>query len=128
MITTKQFEIDHLDRVFQGECEIDWGFEPAQRGGMTDPSWDAYYYINEVKIKWLEWTTYSSRTLETEKGDRNWLRFFRLISDLEEKLQEEYEDLQPEKDDSYSPDEPDTEVDEYELNKAQNAYDKTIYG
>lgn len=128
MIQDKLYEIDYKGRTFFGSCEIDWGYEPAQRGGMTDPSWDAYHYVDGVDIETINWYDVNSEVyyFKIVRGDRNWLRINKLLVEVEQALAEKFSDMQPDEiEDDYSPDE--RKPDEYDLRKAQFEADAETY-
>jgi len=121
----RSFEIDYMGRMFEGACEVTWGWEPAQNGGRTDPSWDAYAYVEDIKILKMGWHGLNDgHYFDVSIGDRNWLRLNKLLADLEGKIEFE----EPEATDSYEPDyEPtERETTDREIDKAQTDYERSI--
>ena len=122
-IEEREFEIEHLGRVFTGQCEVEWGVEPAQDGGRTDPSWDAYAYVENINIITLEWYGLNDgHYFEVTKCDRNWLRINKLLVEIEMKL--EFEEPYSQDDGFRKPAE--REPSDYEIDKAQTAYERSI--
>jgi len=82
------------DRDFVVSAEFYGYHEPAQNGGMTDPSWDAYDELEEVKVLSVKWMTgCTDNEVEVFSGDRNFIRLEKLgiIDDIENTLLEQFE-------------------------------------
>ena len=49
--TTEDFqEFEYQGRLFELVVDVNFEVEPAQNGGLTDPSWSAYPYIDGQEL------------------------------------------------------------------------------
>lgn len=97
MSIIETFDVDYGDHSFEVEVDIDVSVEPAQRGGMTDPSWDAYAIVEGWKV--TSAMIYSEQKNEMVNS-HNYLfdwpgKYFEVLDNLIE----EYEPEMPDRDD-----------------------------
>jgi len=69
---------DAVELEVETEIEVDYHIEPAQRGGMTDPSWSAYAVLEgatRAQALVIAGVTVAAKgaAVELDDGEREWI-------------------------------------------------------